>query len=164
MYCTYATPGGHSLVGARIWVPAEQLEDPDRRVALGIPEDVEFATKPQLATQIVADMVADQTMPPWFAGDEVYGRSPQLRDYLEQQGPGYVLHAGRDFRVEMTVGTRERLDHLSRDIEHHLVVWRQRRQHAPAGITTAPASGGTNQHDQLHVRLQYEDRVRRGSR
>ena len=88
VYCTYATPGGHSLAGARIWVPAEQLEDPDRRVALGIPEAVEFATKPQLATQIVADMVADQTMPPWFAGDEVYGRSPQLRDYLEEQGAG----------------------------------------------------------------------------
>ena len=112
VYCTYATPGGHSLAGARIWVPAEQLEDPDRRAALGIPEAVEFATKPQLATQIVADMVADQTMPPWFAGDEVYGRSPQLRDYLEEQGAGYVLRAGCDFRVEMTTGTRERLDVL----------------------------------------------------
>ena len=93
--------------------PAEQLEDPDRRAALGIPDAVEFATKPQLAQQIVADMVADQTMPPWFAGDEVYGRSPHLRDYLEQQGAGYVLRAGCDFRVEMTAGTRERLDHLA---------------------------------------------------
>ena len=112
VYCTYATPGGHSLVGARIWVPAEQLDDPDRRAALGIPAEVEFATKPQLAKQIVADMAADKTMPPWFAGDEVYRRCPQLRDYLEEQGAGYVMRAGCDFRVEMTAGTRERLDIL----------------------------------------------------
>lgn len=69
-------------------MPAEQLEDPDQRTALGIGEDVKFATKPQLAKQIVADMAADKTMPPWFAGDQVYGRSPQLRDYLEAPGAG----------------------------------------------------------------------------
>ena len=70
VYCTYATPRGHALVGARIWAPPEQLDDPDRRNALGIPDDVEFQTKPQLAKDIVADMVADQTLP---------GGSPETR-------------------------------------------------------------------------------------
>lgn len=81
----------------RIWVPAEQLADEARRVVCGTPEDVEFKTKPQLAKEIVADMVADRTMPPWFAGDEVYGRSRELRDYIAAQGAGYVLRAGCDF-------------------------------------------------------------------
>ncbi|GAB3809463.1 hypothetical protein GCM10027605_44680 [Micromonospora zhanjiangensis] len=37
VYCSYATPGGHALVGARIYVPADQLADPDRRaVRLGV--------------------------------------------------------------------------------------------------------------------------------
>jgi SRSO17 transposase len=112
VYCTLATPGGHSLVGARIWVPADQLQEPDRRAALGIPDEVEFTTKPLLAKAIIADMAADRTLPPWFAGDEVYGRSPQLRDYIEQQGAGYVLRVGCDFRVQTTPHTRERLDHL----------------------------------------------------
>jgi SRSO17 transposase len=76
--CTYAGYRGHALAGARIWVPAEQLGDEARRAELGIPRDVEFTTKPQLARDIVADMVADHTMPPWFAGDEVYGRSSEL--------------------------------------------------------------------------------------
>jgi SRSO17 transposase len=78
VYCTYAGYRGHALAGARIWVPAEQLGDEARRAELGIPRDVEFTTKPQLARDIVADMVADHTMPPWFAGDEVYGRSSEL--------------------------------------------------------------------------------------
>src|SRR5437762_14013357 len=45
VYCSYATPGGHALVGARIWVPAEQLDDPNRRAALGIDATVTFRTK-----------------------------------------------------------------------------------------------------------------------
>ncbi|MPZ84874.1 MAG: hypothetical protein GEV28_32630, partial [Actinophytocola sp.] len=94
VYCTYATLRGHALVGARIWVPAGQLDDEGRRAELGIPADVVFTTKPQLAKDIVTDMAADHTMPPWFAGDEVYGRSSELREYIETQAAGYVLRAG----------------------------------------------------------------------
>jgi SRSO17 transposase len=47
--CTYATVDGHALVGARIWVPAEQWDDPARREELGIGQDVVVKTKPQLA-------------------------------------------------------------------------------------------------------------------
>jgi SRSO17 transposase len=59
---SYATPGGHALVGARIYVPADQMDDPERRAALGIDAQIEFKTKPQLAVDILTDMVADHTM------------------------------------------------------------------------------------------------------
>ena len=32
VYCSYATPGGHALVGARIYVPEEQLAEVDPAV------------------------------------------------------------------------------------------------------------------------------------
>jgi SRSO17 transposase len=63
VYRSYATTRGHALVGARIWVPAAQLDDEVRRTELGISADVGFRTKPQLAKELVADMVADHTMP-----------------------------------------------------------------------------------------------------
>ena len=63
-------------------MPEDQLANPDRRAALGIPADVVFKTKPHLAQDILADMVADATMPPWAAGDEVYGRSSKLRTFF----------------------------------------------------------------------------------
>src|SRR4030088_949810 len=44
VYCCYATPGGHALAGARIWVPEDQLSDPDRRAAFGVPDTVVFRT------------------------------------------------------------------------------------------------------------------------
>jgi DDE superfamily endonuclease len=94
VYCGYATTRGHALVGARIWVPAAQLDDAERRDELAIPTDVTFKTKPQLAHDIVADMVADHTMPPWFAGDEVY--APLVRATgLPRDSGGRVCDARR---------------------------------------------------------------------
>ncbi len=110
VYCTYATPGAHALVGARIYVPAAQLDDPDRRAALGIGEDVEFQTKPQLAVELLREMVADGTMPPWCAGDEVYGRSSKLRSFCEQRDIGYALRVGCAFQAEFAPGVRLRAD------------------------------------------------------
>jgi SRSO17 transposase len=113
-----------------------QLDDEARRAELGIGEDVEFTTKPQLAKDIVADMAADHTMPPWFAGDEVYGRSGELREYIETQGSGYVLRAGCDFVAEVTPGTRERADGL---VDRHLSGKKQRKRWE---IRSVPGSKG----------------------
>lgn len=110
VYCSYATPGGHALVGVRIYVPEEQLADTERRTALGIPTDVQFKTKPQLAQDILTDMIADATIPPWIAGDEVYGRSSKLRTFLQGNGIGYVMRVGCAFGVELVAGTRMRAD------------------------------------------------------
>lgn len=112
VYCGYATPGGHALVGARLYVPAGQLDDPDRRAALGIDAEVEFKTKPRLAKDILTDMVADGSMPPWTAGDEVYGRSGELRTFLERNTIGYVLRVGCAFHVEVAPGVTLRADQV----------------------------------------------------
>jgi SRSO17 transposase len=110
VYCSYATPGGHALVGARIYVPEEQLTDPDRRAALGIPAAVGFKTKSQLARDILAEMIADESIPPWIAGDEVYGRAGKLRAFLEDNGIGYVMRVGCAFTIELPTGERIRAD------------------------------------------------------
>jgi SRSO17 transposase len=113
VHCSYATRRGHALIGARLYLPAEQLDDPDRRTALGIPTDVVFRTKPQLAIDIITDAIADQTMPPWCAGDEVYGRSGQLRQHLENHQIGYVLRVGCAFTVQLNPVTRLRADMIA---------------------------------------------------
>jgi SRSO17 transposase len=57
---------------------------------LGIKNDIEFNTKPELAVELCREFAADTTMPPWAAGDEVYGRSGDLRAFLEEHDVGYV--------------------------------------------------------------------------
>ena len=110
VYCSYATPGGHALVGARIYVPEEQLADAEHRQGLGIPAEVGFKTKSQLAQDILADMIADESIPPWVAGDEVYGRAGKLRTFLADNGIGYVMRVGCAFTLELPTGERMRAD------------------------------------------------------
>ena len=110
VYCTYATAGGHGLVGARIYVPADQLADPDRRAGMGIGDEVTFRAKPELAIDLLTDMVADHTMPPWCAGDEVYGRCGRLRTFCEDHEIGYVLRVGCGFHAQLTPTLRLRAD------------------------------------------------------
>ena len=71
---------------------------------LGIGEETTFRSKPQLAVDILRDMVTDATMPGWCAGDEVYGRSVELRSFCEDNGIGYVLRVGRAFHAAVASG------------------------------------------------------------
>ena len=48
----------------------------------------------------------------YVAGDEVYGRSANLRAAVEQAGYGYVLEVGCDFRVHRHPGDTIRVDHV----------------------------------------------------
>ncbi|RSM65088.1 hypothetical protein DMH04_49965 [Kibdelosporangium aridum] len=104
------TTGGHALVGARVYLPEDQLADVARRDTAGVPEDVRFRAKSQLAQDILTGMIADDTMPPWVAGDEVYGRSGPLRKFLQDNGIGYVMRVRCAFRAELAPGRRMRAD------------------------------------------------------
>ena len=110
VHCSYATPGGHALIGARIYIPAEQLDDPATRAVMGIPAEVVFRTKPQLAIDITADAIAEGVMPEWVAGDEVYGRSSALRQHLQDHQVGYVVRVGAAFVLTLSTGQTIRAD------------------------------------------------------
>lgn len=72
---------------SRQWIPAEQIEDAATASRMGLPQDLEFATKGQLATQILAQTHADGLVFGFVCGDEVYGSSPDLRRYMEEGRP-----------------------------------------------------------------------------
>jgi Transposase DDE domain len=57
-------------------------------------------------------LVADHTMPPWRAGDEVYGRAGELREFLEDNEIGYVLRVGSAFHATVAPGAKARADDL----------------------------------------------------
>jgi SRSO17 transposase len=114
VFASYAALAGHAIIAARLYVPGDWAGDSERRAAAGIPEDLVFATKPQLGTEIVEELVAGGRCPPWVTGDEVYGRDAQLRAFLEDQGTGYVLKIPCSFRVTLPAGQKVRADHAAR--------------------------------------------------
>ena len=113
VYASYAAPAGHAIIGARLYVPRDWADDGGRRAAAGIPEDLEFKTKPQLAAQMVKEVIAEGRCPPWVTGDEVYGRDAKLRAFLEEQRTGYVLKAPCSFRITLPTGQKVRADHAA---------------------------------------------------
>ena len=115
VYLTYAAPRGHALIDRALYVPRCWAEDADRRERAGIPTEVEFATKPTLAQQMIASAVQAGVPASFVAGDEVYGNDPKLATALEEQGLGYVLAVACTHRVP-TAGGPIRADHLVRGL------------------------------------------------
>ena len=95
---------GHALIGARQWIPAEQIADPVRSAAMGLPAGLVFGTKGQLAIGICADAFADGVRFDFLCGDEVYGNSTELREFCEDQGQGYVLRVRSTFHLVLAGG------------------------------------------------------------
>jgi SRSO17 transposase len=95
---------GHALIGARQWIPREQIDDPVRSLAAGLPLDLEFKTKGQLAIDIIRDALADGVVLDFACGDEVYGNCTQLRVFLEDAGLAYILRVPSNFRIALASG------------------------------------------------------------
>ena len=95
----YATDAGHAFIDRELYLPASWATDPDRRAVAGVPADRVFATKPELARQMLTRALDAGVGAQWVAGDEVYGQSPDLREELQARGVGYVLAVASSHRV-----------------------------------------------------------------
>ena len=97
VFLAYARAGREQGADRPGAVPAEEVaEDRDRCRAAGIGDDVAFATKPQLARQMIERAVHAGVPFSWVAGDEVYGGNPGLREWLEKEQISYVLAVACD--------------------------------------------------------------------
>src|SRR5208282_4828172 len=97
---------GHALIGARQQLPREHLEDPVKSLLMGLPLNLRFRTKGQLAIDISKDAAADGIRPDFYCGDEVYGNCTQLREHFEAQGQAYVLRVPSNFTLTLAAGTK----------------------------------------------------------
>lgn len=82
---------GSVMVGERLYLPKEWTDDRARCRAVGIPDEVEFKTKWQIALDLI-----DQTLEfgiRWrpVLADSGYGESTDFRDGLTQRGLTYVM-------------------------------------------------------------------------
>ena len=50
---TYAVPAGHALIGRALYLPAGWAADEEHRELAGVPDEVMFATKPELAGELL---------------------------------------------------------------------------------------------------------------
>ena len=102
-------PGRRALIDRRLYLPRSWTDDPERCAAGGVPADVEFATKPELALEMITEAVAAKVPAAWVASDELYGDNGAFRAGVAQLGLGYVLAVSCDHQVPAWPGGRRRL-------------------------------------------------------
>src|ERR671915_867161 len=91
VFLAYASRHGHTLLDRELYLPEEWANDRVRCRQAGIPEERCFATKPQLAQQMLPRTLAAGGPARWVTGDSVYGDDRRLRMWLEGQPQAYVL-------------------------------------------------------------------------
>jgi len=84
---TYATRRGHALIGRALYLPEGRAADEEHRELAGIPEEVMFASKPQLADGLLDRAHARGIRAAFVTGDEVYG-GRELRRGIRRRGMG----------------------------------------------------------------------------
>ena len=91
VFLAYASPLGRALIDAELYLPKSWTENRPRCREAGVPDEVEFATKPVLARQMLARALDAGLPVPWVTADEAYGMDSKFRRFLEQRGTGYVV-------------------------------------------------------------------------
>ena len=116
VFLTYASAQGHALLDRELYLPQAWTNDEARCIRAGIPPERTFATKPQLAKQMLARAFDAAVPAAWVAGDRVDGDHRPLREWLEERTQAYVLtvsgkeyvwRAGRQWQVKTLLAMLE---------------------------------------------------------
>jgi SRSO17 transposase len=91
VFLSYVTALGHALIDRELYLPEDWCSDLPRRQAAHIPDHVSFATKPELGQRMIQRAQAAHLPIRWVVADTVYGHSPDLRLFLEEQGYAYAM-------------------------------------------------------------------------
>jgi SRSO17 transposase len=85
-----ATHLGSLPVAYRLYLPKEWADDPLRRATAGVPADVTFQTKPEIALQQVRQTLSNGVRPAPVLMDPGYGNDSKLRAGISELGLTYV--------------------------------------------------------------------------
>jgi SRSO17 transposase len=99
VFLAYATGAGRTFIDRELYLPQGWATDVERRTEAGIPEEVKFATKPQLAREMLERALLAQVPFGWLTADAVYGNDRRLRVWLEEQDLFHVMAVGVDQHV-----------------------------------------------------------------
>ena len=101
VFLSYASPKGYAGIDRALFVPRAWLDDPERAHRVGLPPDLIYQTKSQLALAMLAQALDNGVPARWVVADEIYGSDGALRRALEARQQAYVLAVRRNERPSM---------------------------------------------------------------
>ncbi len=92
VFVCYTSEKGAAFIDRALYLPKEEwVDDPARREEAGVPAAVHFATKGELAKEMLKRAFEAGVPARWVVADTVYGTARGLRGWLEKRGSSYVL-------------------------------------------------------------------------
>ena len=91
VFLCYASDKGKAFIDRELYLPREWIDDGPRMREAGVPEEVGFATKGELAKRMIGRAFEAEVPARWVAGDTIYGTARGLKGFLEARGYSYVL-------------------------------------------------------------------------
>jgi SRSO17 transposase len=90
IYLGYASRKGHALCDLRLYLSKEWARDRARRRECGVPQEIRFQTRHELAQEML--LARGAALPhAWIAGDDEMGRCSHFRLWLRGQRERYLL-------------------------------------------------------------------------
>ncbi len=83
-------------LAARLYLPEEWTEDPERRQRSEIPPTLGYLSKPALALELIREAMRDGMRPSVVQGDSTYGNDREFRLALAQQNVEFYLEVDGD--------------------------------------------------------------------
>jgi SRSO17 transposase len=90
IYLGYVSRREHALVDVRLYLPREWANCKRRRQKAGVPAEVRFRTRHELALEMLQQR-GPQLPHAWISGDDEMGRSSWFRQQLRQRQECYLL-------------------------------------------------------------------------
>jgi SRSO17 transposase len=115
VFLALATSRGRALIDRELYLPESWCEDKARRREAGIPQEVTFATKPQLAIKMLRRALDSGLGPAFVLADEVYGSDSKLRRFLGDRGQPFIVAVTSQQRLWLGP-TQERVDQIVQSI------------------------------------------------
>ena len=90
VYLAYVSSEEHALVDTRLYLPKSWARSKARRVKCGVPREIKFRTRHELALEMLDEHAA--ALPhAWIAGDDEMGKVPEFRGQLHSRDERYLL-------------------------------------------------------------------------
>ena len=91
VFLCYASKEGAAFIDRALYLPEEWTDDRRRLSEAGVPEGVGFATKGELAKEMLERALEAGVPARWVVADTVYGMTRGLRGLVEERQRSYVM-------------------------------------------------------------------------
>jgi SRSO17 transposase len=112
VFVTYASDKGAAFIDRALYLLGEWANDPERTAEVGVPEEVAFANKVELAKRMLERAFAAEVPARWVVADSFYGRSHEFRSWLEERERAYAVMVPKTNAVPLG-GRKKKIEQLA---------------------------------------------------